>query len=381
MIRIPRKCFTGYAIKKMDSKKTQLDPYGALDKLPIGIFVLRLEDRQKKEFRNIFVNKTDSEIVGTDLEQYMGKTLRSTFPTSYEHGLPDKYLEALDSQRIVKIGEMQYGDDKVKRQSFFLQVVPLDHNTIMLTTENISTLRKVQLELQDKNESLENKNFELEEMTRVVSHDLKSPLNTITGLVHILEKRINENNKELLQYIEQSCKRMKALIEDILDYSLIGSQRNVEAVDCNQLIEEIKIDLNKQLHDSRGTIESGNLPTVIGYRTELRQLFQNLLSNALKFIKPGLVPSIKINATKKYQHSQFSISDNGIGIDKINFNKIFGVFKRLQSNTYYEGTGIGLAHCKKIVHLHQGEIWVESALGKGSTFYFTLRDLPVATAN
>lgn len=357
----------------MTQQDYKMDPYLALENIPTGIFILRLESRNPLEFRNIYVNETDSEIVGTDLKPFMGKTLRETFPSAYDHGFPEKYLEALDTGKKVKIGEVQYGDQTVNDQTFFLEVVPLDDKTVMLTTENISSLRKAQATLELKNISLEAKNQELEELMYVVSHDLKSPLGTILGTINYLKYLENEiansRIKEGLEFIEQSGKRMRGLIKDILDYAVIGNERKQSEVDCNKLLRDVLSDLKGPIDETGAVIETGDLPVITGLETEIRQLFQNLISNALKFRSPDMKPEIRINASEQGGKWEFSFRDNGIGISKENQKKIFQAFKRLHGEDRYPGTGIGLANCKKIAELHQGSIRVESVPGKGSIFY------------
>lgn len=360
----------------MTQQKTQLDPYLALEHLPVGIFILRLISREPLEFMNVYVNETDSKIVGTDLKPFMGKTLRETFPSSYDHGFPEKYLEALDTGKKVKIGEVNYGDETVEDQTFFLEVVPLDDKTVMLTTENISSLRKAQAGLELKNISLEAKNQELEELMYIVSHDLKSPLGTILGTINylkFLESEIPDSKiKEGLSFIEQSGMRMRSLIEDILDYALIGNERKPVEIDCNKLLNDVLSDLKENITTSAAKIEAGPLPVITGLKTEIRQLFQNLISNALKFRSPDKAPEIHINAVQDETKWVFSFRDNGIGIREKNQNKIFQAFTRLHGEDRYPGTGIGLANCKKIAELHRGNIRVDSTPGKGSTFYVSL---------
>jgi len=151
----------------------------------------------------------------------------------------------------------------------------------------------------------------------------------------------------------------------------MGQGKEMEIVDCKKLVEVIQQDLEARIKNTRTTFEIGELPTVRGFQTELRLLFQNLISNGIKFSKPGVAPVIKISA-KEQDGWTFTIQDNGIGIANKNKDKIFNIFQRLHSTDEYEGTGIGLAHCKKIVELHKGDLWLDSKLGKGSTFHFTI---------
>ncbi|UZR97735.1 sensor histidine kinase [Chondrinema litorale] len=165
---------------------------------------------------------------------------------------------------------------------------------------------------------------------------------------------------------------MEQLVKELLQYSRIGETRDLTLIDCSKLVSEVILDLNAQIIKANAQITVGHLPEIEGYETEIRQLFQNLLSNAIKFRKQDINPEIEITYNNANNEHTFSIKDNGIGIDFKFFENIFVIFKRLHVREKYEGTGIGLAHCKKIVELHGGKIWVESNLDKGSNFLFTL---------
>jgi PAS domain S-box-containing protein len=227
--------------------------------------------------------------------------------------------------------------------------------------------------------TLEQKNQELEQYSYIASHDLQEPLRTITSFSDILfneyNDKLDDNAKQIFSFIKQATGRMSSLIKNLLDYSRIGYQEELTKIDSNQLLKDISSDLSALISQTNTVIEINELPIINGYPTVLRLLFQNLLTNAIKFTEKGVDPIIKINAIKKKEFWEFSIKDNGIGIKKEYQNKIFAIFQRLHLKEEYEGTGIGLAHCKKIVSLHGGEIWVKSTYGKGSTFYFTISNL------
>ena len=238
------------------------------------------------------------------------------------------------------------------------------------------TLLRSEATMELKNKELEQKNKELEQFAYVASHDLQEPLRTTSSFAELLQKQYSEKLDEkaikYLSYITNSSDRMKVLIKDLLDYSRIGKQKELEKVDCNIMLRQVLEDLNKLITDEYAIIQSEKLPIVSGYAIEIQQLFQNLVMNAIKFRKKDTTPQIKISAKKTGDNWQFAFTDNGIGIAEEHNERIFIIFQRLHTRGEYSGSGIGLSHCKKIVELHGGKIWVNSIPGQGSTFSFTL---------
>ena len=228
------------------------------------------------------------------------------------------------------------------------------------------------------NEKLQIKNKELEQFAFVVSHDLQEPLRTTAGFVDLLQQqyrgKIDEKADKYLAFISDSTARMKVLIQDLLEFSRVGAKLELSSVDCNVILKNMLADIMAAIQEAKADIQFTGLPVINGYPTEIKLLFQNLVINAIKFRKKDTAPQIDISVKKINDCWQFAFKDNGIGIAKQNSERIFDIFQRLHSRTEYEGSGIGLSHCKKIVELHQGKIWVESIAGEGSTFYFTIPD-------
>ncbi|MEO6611082.1 MAG: ATP-binding protein [Chitinophagaceae bacterium] len=224
---------------------------------------------------------------------------------------------------------------------------------------------------------LEQKNSELEQFAYAASHDLQEPLRMVTSFLTLLENKyksgIDEKGKKYIHFAVDGARRMHQLILDLLAFSRAGhTEEQLENVDLNELVQEIQILFRRQIEEKNASICPGQLPIIPAYSSPLKQVFQNLVSNALKYGKEGVPLLIKISVHETGTEWQFSISDNGIGISGEYFDKIFVIFQRLHTKEEYSGTGIGLAICKKIVDSMGGRIWLESEEGKGSTFYFTI---------
>ncbi|MES2284674.1 MAG: PAS domain S-box protein [Bacteroidota bacterium] len=241
---------------------------------------------------------------------------------------------------------------------------------------DITQRKQIEGEIKQKSEELLRSNQELEQFAYVASHDLQEPLRTIYNFVGLLDKKYSgktdDDAKGYFKFIVNATSKMQNLIKDLLEFSRVGKNISFTDVDCNKILKEVIADLDISIKESNAKITSATLPVLQGNETELKRLFQNLISNAIKFRKKNVSPEITITVEQKEKEYLFAIRDNGIGIEEKHINKLFIIFQRLHSVEEYPGTGIGLATCKKIVTLHKGKIWVESKLGEGSTFYFTL---------
>jgi light-regulated signal transduction histidine kinase (bacteriophytochrome) len=226
--------------------------------------------------------------------------------------------------------------------------------------------------------ALQQANEELRQFAYIVSHDLNEPLRTLRNFLQLFVRRsqhkLDSEDQEYLTFAVEGAERMQQMLADLLAYTKAGGQDLVCApVDCQALLGRVIDDLHVAIAESGATITHDSLPTVSGDATQLSQLFQNLIGNALKF--RGTTPlRVHVSAQPEDSHWRFVVRDNGIGIDPSQAERIFRVFQRLHTRKEYQGTGIGLAICQKIVTRHGGRIWVESAPGQGATFCFTIEE-------
>ena len=255
-------------------------------------------------------------------------------------------------------------------------------NVNILLEQNNSVLGLKNEEIAIKNKQLENSNEDLENFAYVASHDLKEPLRMINSYTMLLKRRYNdmldETGQEFMFFVTDAAKRMNVLLDDLLNYSRVGKSGAMDSmVDVNDVLLIVRSNLSKSLEEENGEIQinQNNIPTILSNHTQLVQLFQNIISNALKF-RGERDPIVKVDCELKAGQHVFSVKDNGIGIAPEHQDRVFEMFKRLHTRDEYEGTGIGLSTCKKIVQKHNGELWLESEYGVGATFYFSI---PVKT--
>jgi signal transduction histidine kinase len=239
------------------------------------------------------------------------------------------------------------------------------------------SLNKEQEALTHAMQMLKVKNSELEQFTYAASHDLQEPLRMVTSFLGQLQKKyepiIDDRGKEYFWFAIDGAKRMKQLIVDLLEYSKIGSQNVIlETINLNEVINDIKILYRGEIDKKDAKIFYEPLPNIHSNRVAIKQVFQNLISNSLKYSQPETAVIINISAADKEKHWEFSVTDNGIGIAKENLTIVFVIFQRLHNREVYSGTGIGLAITKKNVEQLGGQIWLESEEGAGSSFYFTV---------
>jgi signal transduction histidine kinase len=234
---------------------------------------------------------------------------------------------------------------------------------------------QVEEDLARKVDELARSNADLEQFAYVASHDLQEPLRMVTAYTQLLGERyrgkLDETADKFIGYASEGAQRMQVLIQDLLAFSRVGRKETCESVDCNTVMKEVIQTLTSAIQESGAVVTCADLPAVWADRTQMAQVFQNLIGNAIKF-RGTAPPVVSVQAEKARQHWLFTVSDNGIGIAPEYAENIFVVFQRLHARTEYPGNGIGLAICKKIVERCGGKIWVESQAGQGSTFKFTM---------
>ncbi len=247
--------------------------------------------------------------------------------------------------------------------------------------EDVETMRaRIVAELaalRDAESDLRRSNAELEQFAYVASHDLQEPLRKVASFCQLLQQRyggqLDDRADQYIGFAVDGARRMQDLINDLLAFSRVGRMENPHTeVDCDALVARVRVDLARAIEESDAVIETGPLPTVRGDAGLLRLVFQNLFANAIKF-RAEAAPVVEIDVEREDSFWRFRVSDNGIGIDPEYEERIFVLFQRLHPRTQYEGTGIGLAMCRKIVEYHGGRMWLDTGhTGAGSTFYFTL---------
>jgi two-component system, sensor histidine kinase len=297
------------------------------------------------------------------LEQLILKILLSVAFTVEFTGL---FLTILVTRGITReLNEINKATKKVSKGDLTARAAVLSKNEI----------GQLAVEVNQMTEQLILSNRELGQVAYIASHDLQEPLRTISNFVTLLHKqyksKLDSNADEYLAFISEGTLRMQLLVKDLLDYSRIGSEKKLAEIDCNLEVTNVIKDMASCIEENDAQIYVGPLPVLHGY-FELQYIFQNLISNAIKYKKKDEPAVINITAHDSGNEWTFKVKDNGIGIEKVYYERIFTIFQKLHSHKEYQGTGIGLAHCKKIAELHRGRIWLTSEPGKGSSFFFTI---------
>lgn len=328
-----------------------------IDSLP-GIFcVITSEGRFDLWNRNL------ESVSGYDADEIS----RMDVSTLFEHGEKDFIAEGVMDVEIVLVTK-----DKARIPYYFSgrRTPPAEGSRLVGMGIDISQRRVME-------ERLSQSNRDLESFAYVASHDLQEPLRVVTGFVQLLSReyrgKLGADADEYIGFAVDGAHRMQSLIRDLLEFSRVGTQgKPFEEVDIDQAVDEALLNLQPRIEESQAVVTHDPLPTIMADRAQIVRLFQNLVGNAIKYGKPGVPPIIRVGARFAGGGWVFFVRDNGIGIAPQYFDRIFMIFQRLHGRDEYEGTGIGLAVCKKIVERHGGKIWLTSEPGNGATFFFTL---------
>jgi len=308
------------------------------------------------------------------VSEHRNYALRTQKTTTDELGvLTDTFNEML-TQIQSREAELQRAHDELEAR--------VAERTAALSKANAALQKEVgerqcaEAGLRIKTEELARSNTELEQFAYIASHDLQEPLRMVSSYLQLLEQRyagkLDATANEFIHYAVDGAARMRTLVRDLLEYSRVGRRKQeLAVVNCRAVFDNILLNLKETIADTQAKVTAGDLPTVRADSTELTQLFQNLIANAIKF-HGAQPPAVRLTADRQDGHWHFTVRDNGIGIAPEFADRIFVIFQRLHSRSHYPGNGLGLAICKKIVERYGGRIWVESTPGQGATFHFTL---------
>jgi len=334
-----------------------------------------------KDGRVVFTNKGFQEISGID-EKNCGKMtlkdflclMRDDTGAVTEERFADCRHDNACSMRLNN-GKGGFSWVAINKKEIMYE----NSKAVLVNVIDISQVIEAREKLEHTVSELIKSNDELEKFAYVASHDLQEPLRMIYIYSELLlKKHSNEVNKEAKEYLDSimgGAVRLRQLIKDLLEFSRVGNKRKPEPfadVDMNDVVRTCLSDMNSAIADKKIDIQAGELPAIRGAKTQMLRLMENLIGNAVKFTRKTENPKIAISAEKKGNEWEFCVKDNGIGIAKGYQEKIFEIFEKLHPQDEYEGTGIGLAVCRKIVSQHGGKIRVESREGEGASFYFTL---------
>lgn len=327
----------------------------------------------------LHANRTVEEVAGFAPEELAGKPWESLFADPKTEAL------ALIRQTVAEGGQWRgeawlchkYGPEFpawINVSSVKDDAGVVTH--FILEFSNISTFKQTQEELAKRTEELAHSNRELEQFAYVASHDLQEPLRMVASYTQLLSRRykdkLDADANEFIHYAVDGATRMQALIIDLLTLSRVGTHgKPIELCESKVAFDRAVANLRLAVEESGAVITCDPMPMLTADISQLTQLFQNLIGNALKF-RGEMSPVVHVGAEKKKHEWQFSVHDNGIGIAPEFYERIFVIFQRLHGKHEYPGTGIGLSVCKKIIERHGGKIWIKSEQGKGTVFYFTL---------
>jgi len=364
------------ARKRIDEK--QLDSqrrFGALfDMAPDGIVLMDLKGFITSGNKALFdlTGYNEKEIIGKHFTKLGTIRLKDVpkYLRIFSSVIMGKDPEPFEFMYVRKNGESAWGQGMPK-----LIKTGDNKREILIILRDITKIKQNEETLNQLLKELERSNRELDDYTYAVSHDLKAPLRTIEAFSSFLlddfADQLDETGEEYLRRMKDASTRMKGLIDDLLLLSRVGRlHTETELVDLNNVLKDILLDFEAQIKERGAEILVDRLPVIKTQKVWITQLFSNLISNGLKFNESS-IPRVEVGYEERPKEYLFSVMDNGIGIKKKDYEKIFQIFQRLHTQDEYPGTGVGLALCKKFVESLGGNIWVDSKPGSGSTFYFT----------
>jgi len=351
-----------------------LDQLSILDQTSDAIIITDLEGTI------VYWNRQAEKLIKMRKEEALGKSIFEVFIPQVDTSIGLEIVESFNKNGEW-LGELPI--QSIDGQSYVVSVT----STLLKNKEgepigiiglgrDITQRKAIEHDLNKKAEALRRSNEELRRFAYIASHDLQEPLRTISSFVGLLERKaagkLDEKEKSYLRSIVEGSERMRNLINDLLEYSRVETrEKDFAKVDMNEVVNKTLLSLESSIHKSHAEVNVGELPTIDGDHTQMVQLMQNIIGNAIKF-HADEPPRVEVSAIGYGNEFVFSVKDNGIGIDAAQQDRIFQMFQRLHTTDEYEGTGIGLAISRKIVERHGGRIWFESEPGKGTTFFFTI---------
>ncbi|WP_254532108.1 PAS domain S-box protein [Natrinema gelatinilyticum] len=352
-----------------------------LDTSGVGTFIL------DSNFEIVWVNESIEEYFGLEREEIVGRDKRAVIEADIAgifeepERFADRVLATYEDNTYTEEFECHVlGEDALEERWLHHWSQPIETGLYaggrIEHYTDVTDRRFYEEQLAETVEKLEESNERLEQFAYVASHDLQEPLRMISSYLQLLENQyadqLNEDAEEFIDFAVDGADRLREMIDDLLAYSRVDTEaKPLEPTDCETVVKDVLRNLERQIEENDAEIAVESLPTVHADREQLEQVFQNLVSNAIKY-RGEEPPEIEISAERDAEEWVFQVADNGIGLDSDYTDRIFDVFDRLHTHEEYPGTGIGLALCRKIVERHGGDIWVQSEPGEGSTFSFTL---------